>query len=139
MFDFDAMRVELETLYRDIAIDAGVPIDFDNIPVSRELQSARDKEEKWVRLNLQDSVAIQRSIGPNAAHNFVVIGMLQIFVPIKSGTAKARKLATLFANRIKKAEIDYCEIRTPSITSQSEDGNWFVMILSTQFLFDQYE
>ena len=114
------------------------PIEFENIPESTALVSAKESKSPWVRFTIRDGDGQRKTIGSDSPVNrYVGVIIVQIFVAQKTGTATARGYADDVAADWNGFTQPCLEFRTPSIAVPGEIGGWFQINVSIPFQNDE--
>ncbi|MEM7444292.1 MAG: phage tail terminator-like protein [Pseudomonadota bacterium] len=93
----------------------------------------------WVRLTIVDGEARQASLGSPGAnlHRHTGVIMVQVFVPIDSGTRTARELADEAAEIFRHQRFDAIRCDVPSVREIGPDDVWFQVNMSCPFRRDE--
>lgn len=96
-------------------------------------------EREWIRLTILDGDTRQVSIGSPGAniHRHSGVIVIQVFVPIDSGTRTARDLADQAAAIFRNQRFDGIRCDVPSVREIGPDGVWFQVNMSCPFRRDE--
>lgn len=134
----NAIRKNLEALWTDNAIESR----FDNNlkdPPDPDPTERDDEKVGWVRNSIRIPASEQASIGAvkNRWRRFGIV-IVQVFVPMNTGDARALQIVDLFVEKFEGKDIDGITFReaTPSKVVPS-DGPWYQVNTSCSFFVDE--
>ena len=123
---FEAERTIIENRLETLWLDT--PVSYDNITFNEPNNKA------WIRLNILNGATEYRALQYKKRYNGII--NVQIFVPVKSGTAIARKYADAVCSIFDSTFFDtvYCDVA--SVTIVGADAKWYQINVDTPYWRD---
>lgn len=111
------------------------PVQYDNVPFTKP------DDNTYVRLNILTGDSTQIDMAPTPTHRSVGVIVMQVFVPVNSGTNTARShadsLAAIFRNvSFSVGDSGSILCRSPSITRVGEVDGLFQLNVSVPYQRD---
>ena len=123
---FENERTEIENRLQANWIDT--PVSWENITFSEPNNSA------WIRLNILNGATEYRAINYKKRYNGII--NVQIFVPIKTGTAIARQYSDIICSLFDSVIFDTVVCDTSSVTIVGSDAKWYQINVDTPYWRD---
>lgn len=129
---FAKERAVLESYFHDNWTETEVA--YDNVDFD-------PSTDAWVRFKIQNGDSVQADINhSNPLYRHIGVVMVQVFVPVKSGTNRARELADTVSNMFRRVQPGHgITLRTPSIFTVGPNNEWFQVNVSCPFWRNEFE
>lgn len=136
--NLDASREAFEEFLTEA--QAGIPMEYPNVPDSATLRAAKDSKAMWGRLTIRDGAGFATDIGTNPNRRWPGIVIIDIFGPRDKGTKDLRTRATSIGNAMIGHTFSNILIRTPElliIDKNKESPDWCHAQLTVPFELNQ--
>jgi len=116
----------------------GMPIEYDNVPDSAALESAKSGHTKWARLAVREGGGRAVSCGSNVLRRYTGVAIVSLFYPQGSGGRQLRSRASAIADHIVKQDCKNVDIITPYLVVIGDFEDWHQANLIIPFEADQF-
>jgi len=124
-----------EAVGQSVTIETGVSVQYDN-----DGAFVQPNNRRWIRFNILDGEAFQRTTGTNARFEYPGVIMIQIFTLADQGDAIARAMAdtinTYFRRTRDTVGADKIVFKTPSYDPIGVEGRFWQTNVNIPFYFE---
>lgn len=132
--DWDALDDVIRQKWGVLADAEAIPTQYDN-----DGSFTIPKDELWVRLNIQPSTEFQTDLGETKTSRTLGLLIVQIFMPLVTGTDAGRKLAQLVRAEFRMQTANGVTWRTPFATNVGRVRDAWQYNVTCPFFSDDVE
>lgn len=121
-----------------VTIETGIAVQYDNDGAFKQ-----PNDRRWIRFNILDGEAFQRTTGASARFEYPGVIMIQIFTLVDQGDAEARAMADTINSSFRRTRAtvgdDKIVFKTPSYESAGIEGRFWRVNINVPFYFENVD